>query len=237
MKARRGVQRWSRVPAPVALMVLGACSVTPAQWPLSSTTLPAAIAAIAGEYDNRRQYRSAPARWRREPAAGHPYDWLDLQHAAFRWVQAPLLGAHVLYLEWRSGGPDGPISRQRLWVFERRQGQWVMDFYTLPDAVAAVSRSRLDADFQSLRPEQLTGYGPDCSLRAASDARGLQFSIPPSCSIVARSGRRMQLSAVVRFEAGGGLRYREQGLLDDGSVAFLVPGRVGLDYVFERVAR
>jgi hypothetical protein len=197
--------------------------------------LPAVVAGVAGEYDTKRQFEAAPLEWRREPAAGHPYDWLDRQHAVFRWVQAPALGEHVLFLEWRRGGPEGPISRQRIWVFERRQDGWVMDFYTLPASPATEATSMLDADFTTLRREQLTGYGAACSLKARRRGRAVEFSIPPSCSIIARSGRRMRLAAVVRFEDRA-LRYREQGVLDDGAIAFLVPGRVGLDYVFKRTA-
>jgi hypothetical protein len=213
-------------------LLLGACTLGPQPQP--SPALPPVVAGVAGEYDTARQFAAAPDELRREPAAGHPYDWLDRQHAVFRWVRAPALGEHVLLLEWRRGGPTGPISRQRLWVFERRQGEWVMDFFTLPGQPGAVPRSRLGDDFGALRREQFTGYGPACSLTPTGDRKSLQFSIPPSCSIVARSGRRMQLAAVVRFEQGR-LRYREQGVLEDGAIAFLVPGRRGLDYLFERV--
>lgn len=234
---RGGVRRTARVLRLVAAMPLAAVAIEPpgATAP-AAAALPPVVAGLAGEYDTRRQFEAAPTEWRREPAAGHPYDWLDRQHAVFRWVRAPMLGDHVLLLEWRRGGSTGPISRQRLWAFERRQGEWVMDFYTLPDQPGAALRSRLDDDFSLLTRDQLTGYGSACSLTARGDERALQFAIPPSCSIVARSGRRMRLDAVVRFE-NGELRYREQGTLEDGTIAFLVPGRIGLDYVFERVGR
>lgn len=236
MIARRGVVRRLGPATVVAVTLLGAGCARSSRLVPAQAALPAAVRGVAGEYGTRRQFEAAPAELRREPVAGHPYDWLDRQHAVFRWVQAPALGEHVLYLEWRRGGPQGAISRQRLWVFERRRGEWVMDFYTLATAPDAEPRSLLDADFSELGPEQLTGYGSACSLTAEKDGRALQFSIPPDCSIVSRSGRRMTLSAVVRFE-GDSLRYREQGVLEDGTFAFLVPGRIGLDYEFERLRR
>lgn len=195
---------------------------------------PALVREAAGVFDTRAQYEAAPANLKREPAAGHPYDWLDRQHATFRWVDAPLLGEHVLLLEWRRGGADGPISRQRLWVFAQRDGAWSMDFFTLPDTGSA-PRSRLADDFRALRLEQLTGYGSACTLPAVIDGSAVTFSIPASCSIVSRSGRRMALSATVRFEADR-IRYREQGVLEGGSIAFLVPGQPGLFYEFDRVS-
>lgn len=195
--------------------------------------LPSVVRDAPGSYDTQRQFDAAPDDLRREPAAGHPYDWLDRQHATFRWVDAPAIGEHVMYLEWRRGGPRGPISRQRLWVFVQRDHAWFMDFYTLPDDGSA-PRSRLGDDFRSLAAAQLVGYGADCALPISRDDAGATFRIPASCDIVTRSGRRMRLSATVRFESGR-IRYREQGVLDTGAVAFLVPGQVDRDYEFDRV--
>jgi hypothetical protein len=225
----------AHLPMMLALALSG-CAIQTSSVPVANDLLPPAVVReAAGVFDNRAQYDAAPATLKREPAAGHPYDWLDRQHATFRWVDAPLLGAHVLLLEWRRGGAEGPISRQRLWVFSRRDDAWSMDFFTLPDAGSA-PRSRLADDFRALRPEQLTGYGSACTLPAVRDGAAVTFSIPASCSIVSRSGRRMALSATVRFEADR-IRYREQGVLEGGAVAFLVPGQPGLDYVFHRTGR
>ena len=202
---------------------------------VGQTELPSLVTAAVGRFDTQRQFEAAPAALKREPAAGHPYDWLDRQHAVFRWVDAPRLGEHVMLLEWRRGGPEGPISRQRLWVFVHRDGGWRMDFYTLPDQ-GAPPRSRLDEDFRQLRAEQLVGYGRECSLGMTFDATAVTFDIPTSCSIVARSGRRMQLAASVRFERDR-ILYREEGVLEGGAIAFLVPGQRGVNYEFDRVDR
>jgi hypothetical protein len=225
----------AHLPMMLALALSG-CAIQTSSVPVANDLRPPAVVReAAGVFDNGAQYDAAPAVLKREPAAGHPYDWLDRQHATFRWVDAPLLGPHVLFLEWRRGGADGAISRQRLWVFAQRDGVWSMDFFTLPDA-GTPARPRLDDDFRALRPEQLVGYGSACTLPAEPAGAAVVFSIPAGCSIVSRSGRRMQLEATVRFEADR-IRYREQGVLEGGAIAFLVPGQPGLDYEFVRVSR
>jgi hypothetical protein len=228
------MMRWKCLSLLLALALSACVARTAPEAALPEAQLPARVRAAAGVFDNRVQYEAAPASLKREPAAGHPYDWLDRQHATFRWVDAPLIGPHVLFLEWRRGGADGPISRQRLWVFAQRDGAWSMDFFTLPEA-ATPARSRLGDEFAALRPEQLVGYGSACTLPAEPDGAAVVFSIPAGCSIVSRSGRRMQLEATVRFEADR-IRYREQGVLEGGSIAFLVPGQPGLSYEFDRVS-
>lgn len=229
------IGRLSKIAAHAAATIALLLAATVGPTAIAEKKLPSLVSAAVGQFDTERQFETAPGELKREPAAGHPYDWLDRQHGTFRWIEAPRLGRHVMLLEWRRGGPEGPISRQRLWVFERRDGAWVMDFYTLPDSGAA-TRSRLGDDFRELDAGQLVGYGRDCSLGMTRDARAVTFAIPPTCSIVARSGRRMQLAASVRFERDR-ILYREQGVLEGGAIAFLVPGQRGVDYEFERIGR
>lgn len=77
-----------------ALALLNGCA-----GPQARTELPTPVARGVGHYDTVRQFETAPVSLRREPAAGHPYDWLDRQHAEFRWITAPALGQHVMFLE------------------------------------------------------------------------------------------------------------------------------------------
>lgn len=107
-----------------------------------------------------------------------------------------------------------------------------MDFYTLPDS-GGPTRSRLDENFRGLRKDMLVGYGDRCSLISTRTVAAIEFTIPAECSIVARSGRTMQLNAVVRFEPAR-IHYRGQGQLQGGAVAFLVPGVPGMSYEFIR---
>ena len=69
--------------------------------------LDAVVASLVGDWDNRAQYDAAPAALKVPPTVEG--EWLDLQHARFFEVVAPALGSHVVYLEWRRGGPDGEI--------------------------------------------------------------------------------------------------------------------------------
>jgi hypothetical protein len=236
MTSRSGSRGALQISAAVLwALVASACASNAPSRSVAESGLPRIVEQAVGRYDTQRQFDAASADLKREPAAGQPYEWLDRQHAIFRWIDAPLMGERVMLLEWRRGGPDGPISRQRIWVFAQRDGAWIMDFYTLADSGTPL-RSRLTDDFRELNVEQLVGYGRECSLGMTRGAAAVTFSIPPTCSIVARSGRRMLLSAQVRFEADRVL-YREQGVLEGGAIAFLVPGQRDLDYVFDRVGR
>lgn len=212
-----------------AACLLAACASSPRQ----SEPLPRLVAQSAGDYNNAAQFAAVDPALHRKPAAGHPYDWLDTQYASFRWVEAPNVGRHVMYLEWRSDAADGPVSRQRLWSFRRdEQGRWRMDFYTLlePQRFALPGT---EAQFRALTLAQLVGYGDACALEHQTTRDAELFAIPQSCSITTRNGRAMQLQGFIRFERSC-LRYREAGLLPDGSYAFLVPGKPGLDYEFAR---
>lgn len=212
-----------------AASVLAACA-TP---DVSGVALPPLVSSAAGDYDNSAQFAAADSSQRREPAVGHPYDWLDEQHASFRWVAAPLLGEHVMYLEWRRANAAGAISRQRIWSFRRdANGAWRMDFFTLRDPQQYALQGT-EAAFAALTTAQLIGYGDTCALEHTGEAGADVFRIPAACSIQARSGRAMQLRAEVRFEREC-LRYREAGILPDGTYAFLVPGGERLDYEFAR---
>lgn len=192
-----------------------------------------ALDAVPGRYDTRAQFDGAPAAWRREPAVGHPYDWLDRQSGEFRFVEVPALAGRVMYLEWRAGGPEGAISRQRIWRFRQdSDARWVMDFYTLREPARFVGAPR--HALALLTEADLIGYGPQCALPGRVVDGAVEFRIPESCAITSRSGRSMRLEATVRFERDR-ILYREAGLLPDGAYAFLVPGVRELPYDFRRV--
>jgi hypothetical protein len=183
--------------------------------------------ALIGTWDNQAQIKAAPADLLRPPAAGNPYPWVDAQSAQFFEVSAPKIAGpkdQAIYLIWRSGGVNGPISRQRLWVFRlQANGGTVMDFYAFknPEAYSS-ARSGTDA-FQNVTLDDLTAYGPACSLPVRKTATGWTASIPATCSITARSGRKMTLSANLVLD-GKSFSYQEQGMLETGAYAFKVPG-------------
>ncbi len=188
---------------------------------------------LLGSWDNAAQFAAAPLALKRPPAAGAPYPWLDRQHARFALVDVPAVAgpdARAVHVEWRAGGPEGPVSRRRVWVFRTGPGgRLVMDFYsfTNPEGVAADAGALV-----RLAAADLIGYGPLCALAVETSASGFVAEIPETCTITARSGRTMRLSARIVLE-GDALRYEEAGRLPDGTYAFLVPG--GGAYRFVRV--
>lgn len=183
--------------------------------------------ALIGTWNNQAQINAAPAELLRPPAAGNPYPWVDAQSAHFFDVKAPKIAGpkdQAIYLVWRSGDATGPISRQRLWVFRRQEGgRMMMDFYAFKTPEVFANAQPGTAAFQNVTLDDLTAYGPACSLPVIKTATGWTASIPASCSITARSGRKMTLSAVLTLD-GERFSYQEHGLLESGAYAFKVPG-------------
>jgi hypothetical protein len=213
------------------LMVLSSCA-TPTSLPLPP------YAQLLGAWDNNDQYVAAPETLKRAPVAGGAYEWIDTQHANFYAVDAPLItgkDAKAVYLVWRSGGINGPISRQRLWVFRTLpSGQTVMDFYAFKVPATFEAATGSNPAFAALTVDDLTAYGPQCALPVVMTSSGWQAAIPSTCSITARSGRSMVLSAQIVVD-NATLSYSEQGVLPSGALAFKVPG--GPPYQFVRSVR
>jgi CpeT/CpcT family (DUF1001) len=209
------------------IAILAGCASTPL-----SQRDPARL--LIGTWDNSAQMATAPQTLKRPPVAGGAYEWLDAQYATFFPVDVPALsadGAKVIYLVWRNNGPAGTISRQRLWVFRPTgNGQTIMDFYAFkaPERLAGANgNSDL---FNALTLDDLTAYGPQCSLPIVSRSDGWRASIPQTCGITARSGRRMTLSAEINV-TGKMLSYQEAGTLEGGALAFKVPGAMAYQFV------
>ncbi|MGY6532750.1 CpcT/CpeT family chromophore lyase [Glycocaulis sp.] len=196
------------------------------------------VALLTGRFSNADQYESAPEDWRREPAAGNPYEWLDLQYATHTRVEAPELGEHVIYLEWRSGAEDGPISRQRLWVFRQdEEGALAgFDFFTLRDPEPFAGRAEEEGAFAALTEEDLVGYPDGCLVRAHQSPGGAyHFAVAgQDCVITAQSGTEMRIHASVRASRTF-FTYRESGISMDGEVVFQVPG-APQPYAFRRLS-
>jgi len=191
--------------------------------------------ALIGRWDNQAQIAAAPQELLRAPAAGNAYPWVDAQSAQFFEVSAPNIAGpkdQAIYLIWRSVSETGPISRQRLWVFRpQASGDTLMDFYAFKNPEAFATEGQGSTAFQTLTREDLTAYGPACSLPVIKTTTGWTASIPATCSISARSGRKMTLSANLSLD-GDRFSYQEQGLLETGAYAFKVPG--GPAYQFNK---
>jgi hypothetical protein len=201
-----------------------AAPVAASAGPVRDADLEAVVDGLVGAWDNRSQYEAAPAALKVPPTVEG--EWLDLQHARFTRVAVPALGSHVVYLEWRRGGPDGEISRQRLWSFRRdAAGKLVMDFFAFSDGALYAGQGVAARVFEAITPEQLRTYPPGCELDFTRRADGGTFGAvtPERCVIVAASGRRMGILAEIEIGASGTLGYREYGRLEDGRYAFRVP--------------
>jgi hypothetical protein len=187
---------------------------------------------LEGQWSNRAQFAAAPAALKVPPSVQG--EWLDLQHARFMRVDAPHIGEHVLYLEWRSSGEGntvGAISRQRIWRFrtapDNAENVVLMDFYAFVDGKAWAGKTTAAdarAAFRDLSLTALRGYEPTCALRFVGDAKSFAGEVTAAqCSLVAASGRKMGIDARVVFKADGTLEYKESGRLEDGRYAFRVP--------------
>ena len=216
---------------PFMALVLASCATTAGQ-----NRDPSAL--LVGRWDNAAQVAAAPEALKRPPVAGGAYEWIDWQDAAFTPVDVPALtgdGATALFLIWRTNGPNGSISRQRLWVFRNAaSGQPIMDFYAFKSPQNYENPISSKDAFRAITLDDLTVYGPLCSLPVIASSTGWRASIPSTCAITARSGRKMVLSAQIVLD-GNSLSYSEQGLLESGALAFKVPG--GPPYQFVRKAR
>jgi hypothetical protein len=191
--------------------------------PESKLAPAALVSALAGTYTNSAQFQAAPAALKVAPSVQG--EWLDLQHADFIPVDAPAIGPDVLYLEWRSGGPTGQVSRQRIWSFRRdANGATRMDFFAFADGAAWVRQGKTANAFKTLALDKLRGYGERCALTFVPEGKTVIGSISgKECSITAASGRRMAIDARVDLLPDGALLYRESGQLEDGRYAFRVP--------------
>lgn len=213
-------QRTRRGAAALGLAVLASGCQTLGTFPEPATVL-------SGTWDNAAQFAAADPALHRPPAAGAPYEWLDRQHAVFRIVEAPALagtGGTVVHLVWRSGGPDGPVSRQRLWVFrpDPRTGRLAMHFHAFLDPAPFATAAPDSFAFRTLTLRDVTSYPGACALPVRRTRTGFVARIPEGCTITAQSGRTMTLAAEIRL-SGNLLSYAEAGILPDGQFAFRVP--------------
>jgi hypothetical protein len=219
-----------RYPLPLTLALLGACATPTAQNPTRGPL------ALVGTWNTARQYEAAAPAIKRPATAGDSTPWLDRQHARFVQISAPGLakdGDIALFFAWRTGSPTGPISRERIWVFERDASGKIarMNFHTLKAPAPNIAFTDPRRAFAAFTRDDVISYPDLCKLPFEATASGWRAAIPVDCAITARSGRRMTLSAQIIFD-GESLSYEEAGILDSGAFAFKVPSAE--PYRFER---
>lgn len=203
------------------LAVVGGCGTPQSLPPVDARDR--IVAKLGGNWNNAAQFAATPTALKVPPSVTG--DWLDLQHAAFTRIEAPAIGERVMYLEWRNGGPDGAISRQRIWSFRTDAlGAIRMDFFAFVDGKPWAGRAAEAGAFRALTVEALRGYGPACGLTFSVAGQTFAGAISAkNCTLTAASGRKMGIDASVGFTTDGVLEYRESGQLEDGRYAFRVP--------------
>jgi len=181
------------------------------------------VAKLAGNWNNAVQFATAPAALEVPPSVTG--DWLNRKHAAFTRVEATAIGERVLYLEWRNGGRDEAISRQRIWSFRTdAAGAIRMDFYAFVDGKPWADRAAEAGAFRGLTLDALRSYGPACGLTFTATNQTFAGAISAKdCTLTAASGRKMGIDASVQLTSDGALEYLESGQLEDGRYAFRVP--------------
>ncbi len=167
-----------------------------------------------------------------DPAAG-PEAPSGRLHALMVPVTVPALPGRTIYLQWRDGGPDGKVTRQRLWSFVEVPGGGArMKFFGFRSPADWVDAQLRPDRMAMLTLEDLVAYPEQCDLPWREIDGAPEAAIPAGCRIVTqRTQRTMELSAVIRVTPEG-FAYREAGRLDDGTVVFQLPPDG--DYLFRR---
>jgi hypothetical protein len=142
------VARLRLIPALLAAAALAACATSA---PPRGTAGPDLIRALEGRWDGRVQAeRGGVAR----------------QGLVIARIAAPALGPDVALVEWRDGGPDGPVARHQVWAFGKdANGAPILEMFAAP----AASIARTD-----LAPTNPRADGPACALVLATRGDGGQ---------------------------------------------------------------
>lgn len=155
-----------------------------------------------------------------------PTHELDLYYATHTRVDAPALGEHAIYVEWRAGADDGPVSRQRLWVFREGEERWSagFDVFKFRDPEAFAGRADEEGAFASLTGEDLIGYPEACVVADGSPAHGgYYFTIASNdCIVTAESGVEIRLRASLHGHHHF-FTYREWASTLEGQIVFEFP--------------
>lgn len=189
---------------------------------------------MVGYFDNDQQVRQQENFLREGPE--DPERMPDRLYPVFAVVNAPEIGRHVVYLQWHMGSPQGPLQRQRIWVFEADDvgNAVMMDFFTLREPerwrdahlqpASAVSQMTL---------EDVTPYPLPCRLPFRRHIDVFIGEIPrEQCNIVSQQTRTaMTINARV-IVGSNALWYDESGVRQDGRTAFRVPASGS--YQFQR---
>ncbi len=108
-------------------------------------------------------------------------------------VDMPNIPGETLYLEWRRGGPDGPLDGQRIWAYATVGNRVDMRFYMLFDKAQAAltgvtARSDIDAEaVAAVTLDDLYVYEDDCVFHFTREGNTLSGDVGTgTCEIHSR---------------------------------------------------
>lgn len=175
---------------------------------------------LEGRWDNAEQIESEG-----DPARPH----LHVRHeilggGAFEGVP--------LYAEMRTGGPDGEIYRQRVYVIRPAPGGRDMDMAVYELAEPAAYAGASGAALEDLTEADLIRFDPGCDFRWFEFSWGWKGNIEDGACVrtSTRSGREMIIGAefTIRIDQ---FTHTENGrYADDGETAFGPPNNVANMY-------
>jgi hypothetical protein len=189
---------------------------------------------IAGKFDNTQQVATGENLLREGIA--DPTRAPDPLYPIFSLIEAPAIGEHVVYLQWHQGSADGPLQRQRIWVFtvDEERNAVMMDFYTLQeparwrDAHLSPASAARDMTLADLLP-----YPSSCRLPFRRHIDVFIGEIPKGdCRIVSQQTRTEMIINARIVVGAEQLWYEESGVRPDGTTVFRVP--VSGSYQFRR---
>ncbi|KAA5801577.1 hypothetical protein F1654_11810 [Alkalicaulis satelles] len=222
-----------RAGAALSALGLAACTAPQGAGDERAPDAPAAQAAalegvaiarlMAGRFDNAAQ-SEADGRTR-----------LHVIHEA---AASQALPGALIYAQLHTGGPDGPVYRQRLYQFADApgpDGRLAMAVWTLRDPAAFADEDERPAMLSQLTPDALERFDPGCDFHWTGDGGLYRGEISKGdCRMISRrSGRELVVTAEFTISAdlfthGEAGRYG-----DDGEYAFAPEG--GIDNHYDRL--
>ncbi|MGY6627339.1 MAG: chromophore lyase CpcT/CpeT [Oceanicaulis sp.] len=215
----------SLVCAAAAMITLAACGAAPEPDRSEPAALSGAgvAALMTGRFDNAAQ-SDADARTR-----------LHVIHEA---AASETLGGALIYAQLHTGGPDGPVYRQRIYQFADEpgaDGRLPMAVWTLRDPAGFADAARRAERLAALTQDDLQRFDPGCDFYWTGGGELLRGEITKGdCLIQSRStGRELVVTAEFTISAdlfthGEAGRYQ-----DDGEYAFAPEG--GMPNHYDRV--
>lgn len=188
---------------------------------------------VQGSFNNQRQVQTGTNAL--ADASLNPAKAPDLLFPVFKKIEVPAIGAHVVYLQWPMGAPDGKLQRQRIWVFadDPARNAVMMKFYTLKEPDKWLNAHAEPTKVRGMTLADVIPYPPACDLPFRRHADVFLGEIPRAeCKIVSQQ-TKTSMTINARIVVGKDqVWYNESGTREDGSIVFQVPNSGA--YEFQR---